>query len=208
MAHMCRKKLRRGYEWENCDTEWCSGTPSTHCEISLATDSMEMTKVICELYALDPKISLGAMMALDPLVECKSCIGRYGQKNTRVFERWTSVVIRCNGHKLVAVSPTDEAAVVAKESQLDKRWREIREWYRCKECDYKYRLKSVRKHLKKAHQIEENVDDHLEYTPHGNLLESARNKEVWILPPGRGQLEPDWPPLPYPAGWDPDSDSD
>ncbi|ESK83287.1 hypothetical protein Moror_15047 [Moniliophthora roreri MCA 2997] len=199
MAHMCYRMP----DYESECVGWCSGMPSTHCEILLATKAIETTKVICQLHKLDPKTSLDTMMTLNPLVECKTC-SRYNQHNVRFFVRWTSAVTRCHGHELIAVSEADEAIVVAKESQHDKGWQETREWYRCKKCDYKYRLKSVRKHLKKAHQIEENVDDYLEYTPLGRLVESTRPKEVMIYPPGK--KEPVWPVVPY--NWGPDSDSD
>ncbi|KAK7053006.1 hypothetical protein VNI00_004327 [Paramarasmius palmivorus] len=199
MAHMCGGMA----DHESERVEWCSGTRSSYCEIEMATEAIDVTRVICNLYGLDPKTtSLETLMTLNPLVECKTC-SRYEHYEARCFKRWTQAATHCRGHELLVVSKIDEAVVVAKESQQDCRWYQAQEWYRCKECDYKYRLKSVRKHLQKVHQIEDNLDNHIEYTPLGRLLESTGPSVTKIYPPGTRE-PPAMPILP----WDPDSDSD
>ncbi|KAK7025548.1 hypothetical protein VNI00_015901 [Paramarasmius palmivorus] len=164
--------------------QWCSGytNPNTSAfwnQPAAADPSFEYVCVaadhsreVSKLYFLDCENTSSRTMAeINPIVECKTCSKQPGKG--RHFFRWTHVL----GHEhleFAAVSKEDLVVVMEQESASSSKMsrflsflharKERERIHRCKYCNFRDGLASVRDHLTTCHDIEETLDDHWEYT--------------------------------------------
>ncbi|ESK83290.1 hypothetical protein Moror_15043 [Moniliophthora roreri MCA 2997] len=167
MAHKCHRLH---------GAKWYSGAPTLSCRIELHIPAIQFTRRVCGMFRINPlTTSFNDMLALNPLIECKTC---YSESGIRHFVRWCAQSAQDHrDHYLSPVSSDIVNAISLRESencQATKRNRESEHHYRCKFCNYRNGLATLRRHLRTFHGSIQLWD----VVPLGSLHEVGRSTVV------------------------------